>query len=306
LRGISTIWSLSPLQWWSQKKHRSNGGEQHTQDSNTQHNHTHKWRSEHTNTARGVYNSKVLKSQELWSDCVNAEYRCLRMFLVSLVSSSMRLRVPFIAPRQLGAVGDQYGRHFLPSIEWCTGQSSAPPDSHCSCLVRDLLPYRAHPTVAPRGWLAHRTVRCAQLTVGSRHVSPADCAADRWPRAPLAHRTVRWFLATLPFSFPETDEFVADDSPDNPVHHRIVRWFIAVHLHRFSRAAGSTLASLGHRTVRCARPSWSWLHTANSFHFFSASFVTVSSTYTNTLVFKNNVLSLEPYLVIWFVFLFFV
>jgi hypothetical protein len=42
------------------------------------------------------------------------------------------------------------------------------------------------------------------------------------------------------------------------------------------------------------------------FHFFSASFVTISSTYTNTLVFKNNVLSLEPYLVIWFVFLFFV
>jgi hypothetical protein len=31
-------------------------------------------------------------------------------------------RVPFIAPGQLGAVGDQLGRQFLPSVEWCTGQ----------------------------------------------------------------------------------------------------------------------------------------------------------------------------------------
>jgi hypothetical protein len=42
----------------------------------------------------------------------------------------MRLGVSFIAPRQLGAVGDQLGRQFLPSIEWCTGQSGAPPDNH--------------------------------------------------------------------------------------------------------------------------------------------------------------------------------
>jgi hypothetical protein len=77
------------------------------------------------------------------------------MFLVSLVGSSMRLGVSFIAPRQLGAVGDQLGRQFLPSVEWCTGQSGAPPDIHCSCPVRYLLPYRVHPTVAPRGWLAH-------------------------------------------------------------------------------------------------------------------------------------------------------
>jgi hypothetical protein len=129
---------------------------------------------------------------------VNAESRCLRMFLVSLVFSSMRLGVPFIAPRQLGVVGDQFGRHFLPSVEWCTVQSGAPPDSHCSCSVRDLLPYWSQPTVASPGPLAHRTlsgahrtVRCAQPTVGARHASPADYAADRWSRVLLPHRTVR-------------------------------------------------------------------------------------------------------------------
>jgi hypothetical protein len=34
-----------------------------------------------------------------------------------LGSCSMRLGAPFIAPRQLGAVGDQHGRLSLPSVE---------------------------------------------------------------------------------------------------------------------------------------------------------------------------------------------
>jgi hypothetical protein len=52
--------------------------------------------------------------------------------LECLGDSSMRLRVPFIAPRQLGAVGDKLGRPSLPSVEWRIGQSGAPPDSLCS------------------------------------------------------------------------------------------------------------------------------------------------------------------------------
>jgi hypothetical protein len=44
------------------------------------------------------------------------------------VFCSMRLGVPFIAPRQLGAVGSPFGRQFLPSIGWRTGHSGAPPD----------------------------------------------------------------------------------------------------------------------------------------------------------------------------------
>jgi hypothetical protein len=98
----------------------------------------------------------------------------------------MRLGVPFIAPRQLGAVGTQQGRSFLPSVGWRTGQSGAPPDSHCSMSGADLLPFLAQPTVGSSGWLAHwtlsgahRTVRCPQQTVGVGHASRADCAADR-------------------------------------------------------------------------------------------------------------------------------
>jgi hypothetical protein len=173
-------------------------GEQHTQDSNLQHNHAHKSRLELETQHREFPTQTELKSLTQRIKCVETESGSLRMFLAGLVFSSMCLGVHFIAPRQLEAVGDQLGRHFLPSIEWCTGQSGAPPDTHCSCSVRDLLPYRAQLTVAPRGWLAHqtlsgayRTVQCTQPTVGASHVLRADRANDRWPLAPLAHRSVR-------------------------------------------------------------------------------------------------------------------
>jgi hypothetical protein len=79
------------------------------------------------------------------------------------VCSSMRLGVPFIAPRQLGAVESILGRQFLPSVAWRTGQSGA-----------DFFPSLAKPTVGGSEPLAHRTlcgahrtVRCPLLTVGS-------------------------------------------------------------------------------------------------------------------------------------------
>jgi hypothetical protein len=127
-----------------------------------------------------------LKSLTQRSKSVESESGSLRMFRESLVYSSMRLGVPFIAPRQLGAVRGQT----------CLLSGGAP-DSHCSCPVRDLLPYLAHLTVSPRGQLAHqtlsgahRTVRCAQPTVAAGHASPVDCAADSWRWRPLAHQTV--------------------------------------------------------------------------------------------------------------------
>jgi hypothetical protein len=120
-----------------------------------------------------------LKSLTQQSECAGAESRCLRILSECLGSSYMCLGVPFIAPRQLGVVGGQLGRLNLPSVGWCTGQSGAPPDSHCSCPVHDLLPFLAHLTVGPRGRLAHRTVRCAQPTVVVGHASREDCTTDR-------------------------------------------------------------------------------------------------------------------------------
>jgi hypothetical protein len=127
-----------------------------------------------------------LKSLTRSIKCAERECGRLRMLKVCLGGSSMHLGVPFIAPRQLGAVGGILGRLILPSVGWHTGQSGVPPDSHCSCPVRDFLPFLAQPTIATSGWLVHRTlfgahwtVWCPQPTVGAGHASPADCAVDR-------------------------------------------------------------------------------------------------------------------------------
>jgi hypothetical protein len=120
-----------------------------------------------------------LKSLRKSIKCVETECGRFRMLKVCFFDSFMRLGVPFIAPRQLGAIGGILGRKFLPSVGWRIGQSGAPPDSHCSMSGADLLPFLVQPTVGSSGWLVHRTFRCPQPTVGWGHASRADCAADR-------------------------------------------------------------------------------------------------------------------------------
>jgi hypothetical protein len=139
-----------------------------------------------------------LKSLSQRIKCVKLESRSLRMFLECLGDSSMRLEVPFIALRQLGAVGGQQGRLSLPSVGWRTGQSGAPPDSHCRRSGADLLPILAQTTVASLGQMAHRTLSGAPCRPLAR--------ATRRPR--IARPIVA--LATV-------------GSPDSPVHHRTVR-----------------------------------------------------------------------------------
>jgi hypothetical protein len=126
-----------------------------------------------------------LKSLSQRIKCAKLESWSLRMFLVSLGNSSMRLGVPFIAPRQLGAVGGQQGRLSLPSVGWRTGQSGAPPDSHCRRSGADLLPILAQTTVASLG----HPVPPADHWRGPRVARGLRGRPLRW--RPLAHRTVR-------------------------------------------------------------------------------------------------------------------
>jgi hypothetical protein len=167
------------------------------------------------------------------------------MFLVSLGYSSMRLGVPFIAPRQLGAVGGKQGRPSLPSVEWRTGQSGAPPVSHCRRSSADLLPFLAQTTVAAPGQLAHRTlfgahrtVRCPLPTIGAGHASPANCAADRCAGD-------RWLTGQSgappdsPVNYSRTPQNISRERP----FHRSPAW-------RTGRCP------VHHRTIRCARLSW--------------------------------------------------
>jgi hypothetical protein len=141
-----------------------------------------------------------------------------------LGDSSMRLGVPFIALRQLGAVGGKLGRPSLPSIVWCTRQSGAPPDNYCSCPVHDFFPYGEQSTVAASGSLAHRTVRCPLPTVDvttcrAKIVRPTVGACDHWLTGQ------------------------SGAPPDSPVNYSHVAPLL------FLRA--TSLPRMTHRTVRC-------------------------------------------------------
>jgi hypothetical protein len=154
-----------------------------------------------------------------------------------LVYSSMRLGVPFIAPRQLGAVESIPGRQFLPSIAWRTGQSGAPPDTvRCGFLSffgeADRWRFRAVGTPD--------TVRCPLLAVGSATrrawitrptVGPADCWLTGQSGAPLDSPVI---YSRTPPTKPESSQFaraslahrtVSGAPPDSPVHpDRAVFW----------------------------------------------------------------------------------
>ena len=108
--------------------------------------------------------------------------------------SSMRLGVPFIAPRQLGAVESNPGRQFLPSVAWRTGQSGA----HRTLSGADFFPSLAKPTVGALEPLAHRTLSGA-------------------PFRPLAQPRVSRGSRGRPLARPTVG------SPDSTVHHRTVR-----------------------------------------------------------------------------------
>jgi hypothetical protein len=151
-----------------------------------------------------------LKSLRMSNECANSEWEWSRMLKVCLVYSFMRLGVPFIAPRQLGAVESNQGRQILPSVDWRTGQSGAPSDTvRCRSLscsgAADR--WRFGAVGAPD------TVRCTPDSLvppSDRwlgHASRVDCAADRWPSRSLAHRIVRWILAVRRRRIPESGFF---------------------------------------------------------------------------------------------------
>jgi hypothetical protein len=105
---------------------------------------------------------------------------------------SMRLGVPFIAPRQLGAVEDNLGRLILPSVMWCT--------SHCGCPVHDCFPKQVQSTVAASSPMAHQTLSGAHRTV-------------RCPCRPLVRATRRPRIAR------PTIALAIVGSPDSPVNY---------------------------------------------------------------------------------------
>jgi hypothetical protein len=157
----------------------------------------------------------------------------------------MHLGVPFIAPRQLGAVESNLGRLILPSVDWRTGQSGA----------HRTLSGARFPSIngtvdrwQPESRWRTGHVRCTLDSPGSPsshwlgHVSRADCAADRWPGRPLAHRTV-WCTPDSPANYSRT-------SPVNS-RERPLRWSQPGALDTVWCTTGH--CPVHHRTVRCSQ-----------------------------------------------------
>jgi hypothetical protein len=118
----------------------------------------------------------------------------------------MRLGVPFIAPRQLGAVESKSGRPILPSVVECTGQSGA----HRTLSGARFLSLNSAGDRCRSGsrWRTGH-VRCPLPTVGlatcrAQIPLPTVGSADRWLTGQSgAHRTVRGTPDTVrcPISF---------------------------------------------------------------------------------------------------------
>jgi hypothetical protein len=150
-----------------------------------------------------------------------------------LVYSSMRIGVPFIAPRQLGAIESIPGRQFLPSVAWRNGQSGAPP----TLSGADFFPSLAKPTVGGSEPLAHRTLSSAHRTVWCPLLTVGSAAHRAWITRPTVGPTDCWLTGQ------------SGAPPDSPVN--------------YSRTPSSNPesnqlidASLAHRTLSGApRPS---------------------------------------------------
>jgi hypothetical protein len=170
----------------------------------SEHTHAHKPRLELKMKHKEFTTRTELKSLTRSIKCTETECVRLRMLSECLSYSSMRLGVPLIAPRKLGAVGGQQGRLSLPSVGWCTGQSGAPPDNHCSISVWiSFLIWRRRPLQIRGGW---RTKHC-----------PVHTGQFGAPCRPLARATRRPRIAR------PTVALAAAGSPDSLVHHRTVR-----------------------------------------------------------------------------------
>ena len=174
------------------KKHECKGGKSNTHKTQSKSTITHiKPQLDLTTQLEEFATQMGLKSLSQRIECAKLESLCLGMIKECLGNSSMRLGVPFIAPRQLGVVGGILGRQILPSVGWRTGQP----------LFMSGARFPSIPGAADRcnfGLVgAPDTVRCTP----DSPVPPAD----RWcePRVarglhgrplrwrPLAHRTVR-------------------------------------------------------------------------------------------------------------------
>jgi hypothetical protein len=103
----------------------------------------------------------------------------------------MRLGVPFIAPRDLGAVGAPFGRLWLPSVCGCTELSGAHRTVSSATTENPLIGY----------FLLLGAPDCP--VCGNK---PSDAPCDRWSKADVA--ISRWLAGALDYPVLRADGLV--------------------------------------------------------------------------------------------------
>jgi hypothetical protein len=139
-----------------------------------------------------------------------------------LVSSSMRLGIPFIAPRQLGAVESNPGRQFLPSVAWRTG--------HCPVRISFLI-WRSRPLALGSRWRTGQSDAPSRPLARPRvlrrsHSRPLARATVGSPDSPVNYSCTPLIYSRerqVRLSQPGTPDTVRCTTRHCPVHHRTVR-----------------------------------------------------------------------------------
>jgi hypothetical protein len=99
---------------------------------------------QHTQMQRTERNNKTIELQLRTCAQISLEHfggvvvesQSCSVLKVYFVCCSMRLRVPFIAPRGLGAIEVPFGRPWLPSVCGCIGLSGGAPDNHYATVTK--------------------------------------------------------------------------------------------------------------------------------------------------------------------------
>jgi hypothetical protein len=97
-------------------------------------------------------------------------------------------RGPFIAPRDLGAIGAPFGRPWLPSVRGCTGLSGAHRTVNSATTTKSLI-----------GWFP--VLGAPDCLMGS--IGPSGAPCDCWPPTDVA--TSCWLAGTPDCSTLHTD-----------------------------------------------------------------------------------------------------
>jgi hypothetical protein len=220
LRGISTTWSLSPLQLMITKNHRSKGGESNTHMTQNKSTITHtKPQLELTTQLEEFSTQMGLKSLSQRIECARMESWCLGMIKECLGSLLHAPRGLFYGPKAARSRRRQSGKAILAFCRVAHRTGTV------QCRVQiAFLKWHSRPLQSCSRWCTgHCPVHTGQSGASCRPLERATRRPRIWRPtvalatvcsmdSPVHHRTVRWIIAVRRRQIPESGQFARNQS----------------------------------------------------------------------------------------------